>query len=132
MYQYVDTDTEYFKSLEEFGKEMVIEILEMIPGNYEKYTTEIDQGLASKDYNAIQRGVHSIKSDFRHLINVQSPVIVFFQDFENRARAKLDEQKNTGEVKEAVDFTPDFEKMKQLAEPALAEIVAFTEDYKNS
>ncbi|MFP4469590.1 MAG: hypothetical protein ACLFPE_02830 [Bacteroidales bacterium] len=129
MYKHVDSNSEHFKGLEEFGKEMVVEILQMIPENYEKYTTEIRNGLANYDYDAIQRGVHSIKSDFRHLINVQSPVITFLQDFENRARDKKNEFKETGSVEEYVNFSADFEKLREMTEPALEEIIRFTDSY---
>lgn len=130
MYKYVDTSSEHFKGLEEFGKEMVVEILQMIPENYEKYTEEIREALVKYDYDVIQRGVHSIKSDFRHLINVKSPVIAFLQDFENRARDKKNELKETGRVEHHINFSSDFEKLKELSEPALEEIVSFIEDYR--
>ena len=129
MYEYVDQNSEHFKGLEEIGKEMVVEILQMIPGNFTKYTQEIRQALETNDYNTISRGVHSIKSDFRLLINISNPVIVFFQDFETRSKAKKDELENKGRIAEYIDFNDDYKKLLDLGRPALREIIRFTEEY---
>lgn len=132
MYTYIDTGNEHFKNLEEFGKDMVVEILKMIPENYQNYTNELCQALEVRDYDTIQRSVHTIKSDFRHLISIQNPVIIFLQDFEDRAREKWDEKKESGEVKAHHDFTPDYEKLLEITRPALDEIIHFAEEYSNS
>jgi hypothetical protein len=132
MYQYVDQNSDYFKGLEEIGKEMVLEILQMIPDNYTKYTNEIKEALKTKDYDTISRGVHSIKSDFRHLVNVSHPVIVFLQDFETRSKAKKDELAKTGSVTEHIDFSPDFMKMLKIGDPVMEEIILFTQEYAKS
>ncbi len=131
MYKYVETDTEYFRGLEELGKEMVVEILLMIPENYEMYTAEIARALQTYDYSTLQRAVHSIKSDFRYVISVKDPVIAFFQDFENRASDMKEAARNDA-AENHHDFSPDFIKLKEMAAPVLAEIIRFTEDYRQS
>lgn len=125
MYKYINPNNTHLKEIMEYGENMVIEIIDMMPEEYQKHVEEIKRGIANKQYNDITIGVHSIKANLRYFIEIKHPVIEFCQDFENRARLLQDEMKETGSVKEHVDFTADFEKLLEITEEPLQEIQLF-------
>jgi HPt (histidine-containing phosphotransfer) domain-containing protein len=125
MYKYINPNNRHLQEIMEYGENMVIEIIDMMPEEYQKHVEEIRRGIATKQYSDITIGVHSIKANLRYFIEIQHPVIQFCQDFENRSRALQDEMKDTGSVKEHVDFTADFEKLLEITEEPLQEIQLF-------
>ncbi len=129
MYKYLKLDSEYFEGLvESLGKEAIAEIiLNEIPLNYEKYTSEAKEAIANDNFAQLKLCVHTIKSDFRHFIPEDDPIIKFIQDFENRAKAKAD-----GEQPSRDDFSADLQKLKELTAEPLEEILMLKNEYENA
>ncbi len=125
MYKYINPQNKHLTEILEYGEAMVIEIIDMMPEEFQKHIEEISNGITNKKYDDISRGVHSIKANLRYFIEVSHPIIEFCQDFENRAREKNEEHKNAGYVNEHIDFSPDFGKLMELTEEPLQEIQLF-------
>lgn len=134
MYEYLKLDTDYFQGLvESLGKAAICEIIiDQVPVNFEKYTRQIEEGLAENDYDKIRRAVHTVKSDFRHFIPVEHEFIKFIQNFEDRAAIKQKEIEERGTVDEHKDFTADLERLKADAAEPLFEISQLGEEYRNA
>jgi len=125
MYEYVNPENKHLKELREYGEGLVLDILTMLPDEYKKNIQLIEHGLATNNYEEIQRGVHSIKANLRYFIDVSNPVITFCQGFESRAREKKEDLSNVDRV---VDFTPDYQKLKAITEKPLLEIKHFRDE----
>lgn len=134
MYKYLKLDTDYFQGLvESLGKAAICEIIiDQVPANFEKYTGQIEEGLAEKDYDKIRRAVHTVKSDFRHFIPVDHEFIRFIQDFEDRAAIKQKEVEEKGAVSEHTDFSADLERLRADAAEPLVEISQLGDEYRNA
>lgn len=132
MYKYLRLDTENYQGLlESLSKDQIREIIiEQVPVDFDLHIQKIEEGIAEKDYDKIRRGVHDIKANFRHFIPKESELIMFIQDFENRAGEKQDEQEN-GTVEHHVDFTPDLNKLKEISKEPMEEIIQLGREYKN-
>jgi len=127
MYKYLDLNTEYYNGLiESLGKEAIAEIIiDQVPVNFETYTKQIEEGIASGNIDSIRRAVHTLKSDFRHFIPVDHEFIKFIQDFENLA-------KEAGENNAETDFSAVYAKFKEMSEGPLDEIKKLGVEYKNA
>jgi len=132
MYKYVNPKNKHLKELKQYGKDLIIDIILMLPGEFDKNTRLIAQGIETNNYEEIQRGIHNIKANLRYFIDVENPLIVFYQDFENRSKEKWNEQKNTGRVKTDVDFSPDLQKAIELSREPIEDIMRFKDDFEQS
>ncbi len=128
-YKYLKLDSEYYIGLlESLGKEAILEIiLNEVPSNYQKYLEEATESIKTGNYSHLKLCVHTIKSDFRHFIPEEDPVIQFIQDFENRAKAISD-----GGDPANSDFEADLEKLKELTAGPLEEIMMLKNEYEKS
>jgi hypothetical protein len=133
MYSYINTDSEYYQGLiDSIGKELILEIIiNEVPKNFAKYTAQIEQGIREKDYAKIKIAIHTIKSDFRHFIGKDHPIIEFIQEFEDRANEKSEEMKTNGSVAVDIDFTDDLATLIEITTEPLEEILELGEEYKN-
>ncbi|MCF8365390.1 MAG: hypothetical protein K9H16_06390 [Bacteroidales bacterium] len=132
MYKFIRTDNPPLEDLKEVGKDLVIEIIGMLPHEIENNFIEMRNALQDKNYEIIERGAHSIKSNLKIFMDEYSPAVEFCYDFEKRANKLKMEMKENGFVKHPVDFTPDLEKLINITREPLAEIERFGEEYKNS
>ena len=132
MYKYVNPNNKHLNELKQYGESLITDIILMLPGEFDKNTRLIAQGIEKNNYEEIQRGVHNIKANLRYFIDIENPLIVFYQDFENRSKEKWNEQKKTGRVKKDIDFSPDLQKAKELSREPIQEIMRFKDDFEQS
>lgn len=132
MYNFIRTDNPPLQDLKEVGKDLVIEIIEMLPEQFEQGINEMRNALPEKNYDVIERGAHSIKSNLKIFMDEHSPAVEFSFDFEKRAHKLKMEMKEKGFVENPVDFTADLEKLIEITREPLAEIKRYGEEIKNS
>lgn len=132
MYNYINTESEYYQGLiESIGKKLILEIIiTEIPKNFTKYTSQIQEGINEKDYAKIKLAVHTIKSDFRHFLGEDHPIIEFIQDFEDRANVKSNKKTANGSEEVDTDFTEDLATLIEITTEPLEEIIELGEEYK--
>jgi len=122
MYKYINPNNKHLTELLEFGEDMILQIVDMMPEQYEEYVELIKNGIVNRKYSEIARGVHTIKANLRYFMGVDNPIIEFCQDFENRAKEKSDEFKMKGNDIQHIDFATDFQKLLEITEEPLQEI----------
>ncbi|OQX75260.1 MAG: hypothetical protein B6D64_11960 [Bacteroidetes bacterium 4484_276] len=129
MYKYINPKgkfiTEYF---ELGGKELVYDILKTIPKDYKNRIVDLERAIKEFDYPAIQMEVHTIKANFRQIVEVDHKFMIFVQEFEDASRILSEKfEKNIPIVKD-VDFTGYFKKFKRESDLVAYEI----DDYADS
>jgi hypothetical protein len=132
MYEYISPNNRHLDELKQYGESLIIDIILMLHEEYNKHIRIIEHGIENNNYEEIQRGVHTIKANLRYFIEIQHPLIIFYQDFENRARDKWIEQKSNGYVEKEVDFSPELQKLKDLSREPIEEIMRFKADLEQS
>ena len=132
MYKYVNPNNKHLNELKQYGESLIIDIILMLPDEFDKNIMLIAQGIEKNNYEQIQRGAHNIKANLRYFIDIENPLIVFYQDFENRSKEKWNEQKKTGRVKKDIDFSPDLQKAKELSREPIEEIMRSKDDFEQS
>ena len=131
MYKYINPENPALKELHEYGRELVIEITEMFPDEMKKLLQQISEGIKTKNYDYISMGVHTAKRNVSYYIDYKNPIFELWENFEIKSRQKADEQREKGSTVENIDFTPDFEKLKEISEVIILEVKQLGEEYKN-
>ena len=131
MYKYINPNNKHLNEIKECGSELLFEIIEMLPEEMKKYLQLISEGIQTKNYEYISRGVHSVKRSVSYFIDSGNPIFEFCNDFENKSRLKMEEQRNKSTTVESIDFAHDLEELKEIARIFIIEIKQFEEEYKN-
>ena len=123
MYKYINPKgkfiTEYF---ELGGKELVYDVLKMIPKDYENRIVNLERAIKEFDYPAIQMEVHTIKANFRQIVEVDQEFMVFIQKFEDASRVLSEKTEKNIPITKDVDFTNYFKKFKRESDLVAHEI----------
>lgn len=132
MYNHIKIDNPPLEDLRQVGLDLVLEIIEMLPNEFEKAITEMTFALEDNDYKVIERGAHSIKSNLKIFMDEDSPAAAFSFDLEKRAHKVVEEIKEFGAPNQPVDFSLDIQKLIDLTNLPMQEIIKYGEELKNS
>jgi hypothetical protein len=129
MYQYINPKgkfiTEYF---ELGGKELVYDVLKMIPKDYENRVIKLEKAIREFDYPSIQMEVHTIKANFRQIVEVDNGFMMFIQDFEDASRILSEKAEKNIPITEDVDFMDYFIRFKTESDIVAKEIDHFADN----
>jgi len=101
--------------VDEWGsKEMVIEIITMLKGEYNDKIVSIEKAVTSRDFKGIKELVHSIKSN-----------LYFFLDRTSEFGVKIQELENKGRDSDSSNMDQLFEYFKTNCETTLNELDQF-------
>jgi HPt (histidine-containing phosphotransfer) domain-containing protein len=132
MYKYIKTDNPPLLDIMEVGKDLVLDICEMLPAEFEKNIDAMRNAIQEYNYEVIERGAHSIKSNLKIFMDRHSPAVEYSYGLEQKAHILKVEKKENGFVQNPVDFSEDIEKLVEITKEPIEEIIRFGEEYKNN
>jgi hypothetical protein len=128
MYKYINPKGKFITEyLELGGKELVFEVLKMIPKDYENRIIVLEKAVKEYDYPAIQMEVHTIKANFRQIVEVDNEFMVFIQDFEDDSREIAERAEKKIDIDHAIDFSEYYERFKRESDLVAREIDHFAD-----
>ncbi len=130
MFEYINPDSKYIAEYIELGgKELAYDVLKMIPEDYQNRITKLEEAIRKFDYPAIQMEVHTIKANFRQIVDVDNEFMIFVQQFEDASRTLAEKKEKNIPVQENVDFTGYFNRFKKESDIVVKEIGAFADTF---
>lgn len=131
MYEYINPKGKFITEyLELGGKELVYEVLKMIPKDYKKRVLILEKAVKEFDYPAIQMEVHTIKANFRQIVEVDHDFMIFVQNFEDESRILSEQAEKNIAIPDAVDFLEYFNRFKKESDLLAGEIDHFADNMK--
>jgi len=86
MYELINPDLIQHRADEWGGNEMVVEIINMLIGEYDDRIVLIEKAVKSRDFKGIKEEVHSIKSNLYFFVEKESGFGTKIQQLENKGR----------------------------------------------
>jgi Mg2+ and Co2+ transporter CorA len=128
MYKYINPKGKFITEyLELGGKELVYEVLKMIPKDYQKRVIILEKAVNECDYPAIQMEVHTIKANFRQIVEVDHDFMIFVQNFEDESRILSEQVERNTEVFKSIDFSEYYKRFKKESDLVAREIDHFAD-----
>jgi Mg2+ and Co2+ transporter CorA len=128
MYKYINPKGKFIAEyLELGGKELVYEVLKMIPKDYKARVVNLGRAIKEFDYPAIQMEVHTIKANFRQIVEVDHEFMIFIQKFEDDSRILSEKTEKNIAITHAVDFSEYFKRFKKESDLVAQEIDHFAD-----
>ncbi|MCF8365389.1 MAG: hypothetical protein K9H16_06385 [Bacteroidales bacterium] len=131
-YHHINPKAPGISELEEIGKDLVIEIINIHSCEYELDCQRIEKCIAANDFMGILRNSHSLVSKFKLFFDYHNPVMQSLYEFERLAQQKSREHLESDFVKNDVNFHEIFSKLKVLLKDPVEEIKALGEEFKRS
>jgi Mg2+ and Co2+ transporter CorA len=127
MFEYINPHSKYIAEYIELGgKELAYDVLKMIPDDYRNRITKLEEAIRKFDYPAIQMEVHTIKANFRQIVDVDNEFMRFIQQFEDASRTLAEKKEKNIPVDNNVDFSDYFSRFKQESDKVVKEIDNFS------
>jgi len=128
MYKYINPKGKFIAEYTELGgKELVYEVLKMIPEDYKKRVIALEKAISEFDYPAIQMEVHTIKANFRQIVEVDNEFMIFLQKFEDDSRVISEKADKNIAIQNPVDFSGYFTRFKMESDLLAMEIDHFAD-----
>jgi Mg2+ and Co2+ transporter CorA len=128
MYEYINPKGKFIAEYTELGgKELVYEVLKMIPKDYEKRVEALEKAVREFDYPTIQMEVHTIKANFRQIVEVDNNFMVFIQKFEDDSRVISEQAEKNETIQKAIDFSEYYKRFKRESDLVAREIDQFAD-----
>lgn len=128
MYKYINPKGKFITEyLELGGKELVYEVLKLIPKDYKNRVINLERAIRENDYPAIQMEVHTIKANFRQIVEVDHEFMIFIQLFEDDSRILSEKSEKNIAITDEVDFSEYFKRFKKESDLVAEEIDHFAD-----
>ncbi len=128
MFEYINPHSKYIAEYIELGgKELAYDVLKMIPDDYRNRITKLEEAIRKFDYQAIQMEVHTIKANFRQIVDVDNEFMRFIQQFEDASRTLAEKKEKNIPVDNNVDFSDYFSRFKKESDAVVKEIGMFAD-----
>jgi|GEM_PF-3897994 len=129
MYKYINPKGKFIAEyLELGGKELVYEVLKMIPKDYEYRVLILEKAVNEFDYPSIQMEVHTIKANFRQIVEVDNDFMIFIQKFEDDTRVLSEKAEKNIAIPDNVDFSDYFKRFEKESILVAKEIDHFADN----
>jgi len=128
MYKYINPKGKFIiEYLELGGRELVFDLLKMIPEDYGNRIKILEKAVKEFDYPSIQMEVHTIKANFRQIVEIDHDFMVFIQRFEDESRIVAEKAETNEPIQTDIDFSENFERFRRESDLVVEEIEHFAD-----
>jgi HPt (histidine-containing phosphotransfer) domain-containing protein len=129
-YYLIDPDGKYIKELEEYGKELILEILEMFPDEINHNLTQLEKAIRANNFQSTMSSFHTLRRNLELFCKRSLPEYLLMQNIENQLRELMEKNKIEEKVSLTAIQLTNIEKIQQFSDEVVKEVEAYALEYQ--